>query len=105
MVFCVSLFATRFALSFGLFSRRLLRFLLLGPHTEYRDHSHAPREVYLVLTAGPQWRVDGGDWFAVEPGQVVFHPSRQLHALRARSTPLLVFAAWLDRGERAAIAI
>ena len=80
-------------------------FLLLGPHTEYRDHSHAPREVYLVLTPGAEWRVDSKDWFPVEPGQVICHPSWQIHAMRTHSAPLLVFAAWIDKGKRSAITI
>ena len=80
-------------------------FLLLGPYTEYRDHSHAPREVYLVLTPGAEWRVDCTDWFTVEPGQVICHPSLQIHAIRTHSAPVLIFGAWIDKGDRGAIAI
>lgn len=80
-------------------------FVLLGPETEYPSHSHVPREVYLVLTPGGEWRLDDGDWFSVESGQVIYHAKLQNHAMRTRNAPMLAFAAWLDDGDRDAITI
>lgn len=80
-------------------------FVLLGPGAEYPEHSHAPREVYLVLTAGAHWRLDSGQWFAAKPGQVIYHSAWQRHAMRTHSEPMLAFAAWLDDGDRRAISI
>ena len=80
-------------------------FLLLGPGTEYPQHSHGPAEVYLVLTPGSEWRLDGTRWFGVEAGQVIHHAPWQNHAMRTHDTPMLAFAAWLDDGDRRAISI
>lgn len=80
-------------------------FVLLGPDTIYAEHSHGPREVYLVLTPGAAWNVDGTGWSAVAAGQVIHHGPWQRHAMRTGATPLLAFAAWLDEGDRSAVTI
>ena len=77
--------------------------LLLGPGVVYPGHHHEPREVYLMLTPGSQWCLDEGDWFDVAPGDLVFHDSWQMHAMRTRDKPLLAFAGWLDAGDRRGI--
>jgi mannose-6-phosphate isomerase-like protein (cupin superfamily) len=77
--------------------------VLLGPDVEYASHHHQPREVYLVLTPGSQWCLDEGDWFDVDAGDLIFHDSGQMHAMRTREQPLLAFAGWLDTGDRRAI--
>ena len=77
--------------------------VLLGPDVEYPSHHHAPREVYLLLTPGSQWRLDEGDWFDVEAGDLIFHDSWQMHAMRTRGQPMLAFAGWLEAGDRRAI--
>lgn len=80
-------------------------FLLLGPNTEYLAHSHVPREIYLVLTPGAEWRLGGKKWFSVSPGEVIYHAPNQLHAMRTQATPMLAFAAWLESGSRSNILI
>jgi hypothetical protein len=80
-------------------------FLLLGLNIEYPAHRHLPREVYLVLTPGTEWCLDGADWFSVAPGEVIYHSSNQSHAMRTQETPMLAFAAWLDSESRSAINI
>lgn len=77
--------------------------VLLGPNVTYPSHHHAPREVYLVLTPGAQWCLDEGAWFEVEPGELIFHDSWQMHAMRTGDKPLLAFAGWLEVGDRRAI--
>jgi len=80
-------------------------FLLLGPNIEYPAHSHLAKEVYLVLTPGAEWSLDGENWFSVAPGEVIYHSSSQRHAIRTQETPMLAFAAWLESGSRSAINI
>ena len=80
-------------------------FLLLGANTEYPAHSHVPGEMYLVLTPGAEWRLDGKNWFSVTPGEVIYHAPSQSHAMRTQATPMLAFAVWLDGGSRSAISI
>lgn len=78
-------------------------FLLLGPGVTYVDHRHGPREIYLLMTPGSQWRLDRGEWFDVDAGDLVFHAAWQAHAMRAGRHPMLAFVAWLDRGDRGRI--
>jgi hypothetical protein len=80
-------------------------FLLLGVNTDYPAHSHVPGEVYLVLTPGAEWCLDGKNWFSVTPGEVIYHAPSQSHAMRTQATPMLAFVAWLDSGSRSAISI
>ena len=80
-------------------------YLLMGPDLTYRDHWHAPREIYLVLTPGSQWCLDSGDWFDVAPGDLIVHEPWQKHAMRTGDAPLLAFAAWVEPGDRTAIEI
>lgn len=75
-------------------------FMLMGPNVTYPDHRHAPEEIYLVMTPGAQWRLDQGDWFDVSPGDLIFHSTWQMHALRTRDQPLLTFSSWLEPGCR-----
>jgi hypothetical protein len=77
--------------------------VLLRPGVEYPGHHHAPKEVYLVLTPGSQWCLDEGDWFDVDAGDLIFHDSWQMHAMRTRQHPLLAFAGWIEAGDRRAI--
>ncbi len=83
----------------------LCGYLMMAPELTYRDHWHAPREIYLVLTPGAQWCLDSGDWFDVAPGDLIVHEPWQKHAMRTGDAPLLAFAAWLEPGERTAIKI
>lgn len=78
-------------------------FMLMAPNVLYPDHSHGPREIYLVLTPGTQWRLDGGDWFDVEPGALIYHDAWQTHSMRTTRHPLLCFAGWIEPGDRLAI--
>jgi hypothetical protein len=80
-------------------------YILLAPHMEYARHRHAPREIYLLLTPGARWSLDGGEWFEVEAGELIVHEPWQMHAMRTGDEPLLAFAAWLERGDRGAIEI
>jgi quercetin dioxygenase-like cupin family protein len=54
---------------------------VMAPHTRYRDHSHPPKEVYVVLSPG-EWRQGSGPWW--EPGSnvLVYNPPNVVHAMR-----------------------
>ena len=80
-------------------------FVLFGPETLYRDHSHAPNEVYLALTDGGEWRVEGHPWKTLTAGQTIFIPAHAVHAIRTGSRPLLTFSFWLDPGDMESIDI
>jgi mannose-6-phosphate isomerase-like protein (cupin superfamily) len=80
-------------------------FVLFGPNTLYKDHSHAPNEVYLAITGGGQWRVGSHGWRQLEAGETIFIPSETVHAIRTNTEPLLTFSFWLEPGDMNAIAI
>lgn len=76
-------------------------FMLMGPDVLYKDHSHAPEEVYLILVSGgAQWRLDGGDWFDVADGDLILHRPWCRHGMRTGPEPLLAFAGWTQPGAR-----
>lgn len=78
--------------------------LLMAPHVTYPGHKHAPKEVYLILTPGAQWRLDAGEWFDVSPGDLIVHAPWVTHSMRTTRHPLLAFAGWLEPGDRRDIA-
>ena len=80
-------------------------FVLFGPDTVYRDHSHAPNEVYIALTGGGEWRVGQNSWTQLDAGQTIFIRSNAVHAIRTGTKPLLTFSFWLEPGDMDAIAI
>ena len=77
--------------------------MLMGPDVIYPNHKHGPREFYLVLTPGSQWKLDDDEWFEVNPGDLILHEPWQMHAMKTSDKPLLAFAGWLERGDRKAI--
>jgi hypothetical protein len=68
--------------------------LLLGPETEYPDHSHEAEELYLPLAGRAFWRSDGYDWRLRRPGEWIHHPSWTAHAMRTSQEPLLAAYVW-----------
>ena len=68
--------------------------LLLGPETEYPDHSHEAEELYLPLAGRAFWRSDEADWRLRPPGTWIHHPSWASHAMRTDEEPLLAAYVW-----------
>jgi dimethlysulfoniopropionate lyase len=68
--------------------------LLLGPETEYPDHSHEAEELYLPLAGRAFWRSDKSDWRLRPPGTWIHHPSWVSHAMRTSEEPLLAAYVW-----------
>jgi hypothetical protein len=68
--------------------------LLLGPDTEYPDHSHEAEELYLPLAGHAFWRLAQSDWRLRPPGEWIHHPSWTAHAMRTSQEPLLAAYVW-----------
>jgi quercetin dioxygenase-like cupin family protein len=65
---------------------------LLAPGVRYPDHSHAPEEIYLVLTDG-QFRQGEQEWFTPGVGGTLYNEPNIDHAMASSpDTPLL--AVW-----------
>ncbi|MFK8075702.1 MAG: dimethylsulfonioproprionate lyase family protein [Granulosicoccus sp.] len=80
-------------------------FVLFGPDTLYKDHSHVPNEVYLAITGGGEWRVGENPWVKLDEGDSIFIPSNAVHAIRTGSKPLLTFSFWLESADLESINI
>ena len=63
---------------------------LLAPKVRYPDHSHAPEEVYLLLTPG-RFQHGDSDWMALAPGDTLHNEPRIKHAMASDDGPLLAF--------------
>jgi quercetin dioxygenase-like cupin family protein len=63
---------------------------LLAPNVRYPDHSHAPEEIYLLLTPGRFQHGDSG-WMALAPGDTLHNEPRIKHAMASDDGPLLAF--------------
>jgi hypothetical protein len=68
--------------------------LLLGPDTEYPDHSHEAEELYLPLAGRAFWRSTTSDWRLRPPGGLIHHASWTPHAMRTAREPLLAAYVW-----------
>jgi hypothetical protein len=68
--------------------------LLLGPDTEYPDHSHEAEELYLPLAGHAFWRSGPSDWRLRPPGEWIHHSSWTAHAMRTSQEPLLPAYRW-----------
>ena len=76
---------------------------LMAPDLIYPGHNHPAREIYLILTPGVEWRLDNGEWFEVQAGDLIFHDSWVLHEMRTHDAPMPAIAAWIEDGDRDAI--
>ncbi|WP_374378742.1 dimethylsulfonioproprionate lyase family protein [Dongia sp.] len=74
-----------------------LGFLLIAPHTLYRDHHHPARELYLPLTGPSYWRfgVDS-KWQEKAAGAVIWNEPNRVHATLVQDVPLLCLYAWTE---------
>jgi Dimethlysulfonioproprionate lyase len=64
---------------------------LLAPHVRYPDHSHAPEEVYLVLSPG-SFQHGSSSWFEPGIGGTLYNKPNIKHAMASGDAPLL--ALW-----------
>jgi len=68
-------------------------FSLQGRDTYYPPHAHHAEESYWIIGGDGDWKVDTEPWFAVEPGDSIYHESGARHAMQTNEQPLL--AVWL----------
>ena len=73
---------------------------LMAPHVRYPDHTHAPEEVYLVLSPG-RFQHGTSDWFEPGIGGTLYNEPGIRHAMASDAAPL--FAIWLLWTDRPAI--
>ncbi len=71
-----------------------LGLLLIAPQYAYPIHSHAAEELYLVLSGGLDWRVDGKEIGPKSAGDFVHHSPWQRHAMTTGADPALLFWGW-----------
>jgi mannose-6-phosphate isomerase-like protein (cupin superfamily) len=68
-------------------------FSLQGSDTYYPPHAHHAEESYWIIGGDGDWKVGTKPWFAVEPGDSIYHASGARHAMQTNERPLL--AVWL----------
>lgn len=68
--------------------------LLLGPETFYPEHRHQAEEIYIPLTGGSDWRMDGQPFRARQAGEIIHHAGNVGHAMRTGAEPLLALYLW-----------
>ncbi len=68
-------------------------FSLQAPDTYYPPHAHHAEESYWIIGGDGDWKVGTEPWFAVEPGDSIYHASGARHAMQTNEQPLL--AVWL----------
>ncbi len=60
----------------------------------YPPHAHHAEESYWIIGGDGDWKVDTRPWFAVEPGDSVYHESGARHAMQTNEQPLLTVWLW-----------
>jgi len=69
-------------------------FSLQGPDTYYPPHAHHAEESYWIIGGEGDWRVGTKPWFAVEPGDSIYHESGARHAMQTNERALLSVWLW-----------
>ncbi len=74
-------------------------FSLQGRDTYYPPHAHHAEESYWIIGGDGDWRVDTEPWFAVEPGDSIYHKPWARHAMQTNEQPLLSVWLWTSHLE------
>ncbi len=69
-------------------------FSLQAPDIYYPTHAHYAEESYWIIGGNADWRVGTKPWFAVEPGDSIYHESEARHAMQTNEQPLLTVWLW-----------
>jgi mannose-6-phosphate isomerase-like protein (cupin superfamily) len=69
-------------------------FSLQGRDTYYPPHAHHAEESYWIIGGNGDWKVGKKPWFAVEPGDSIYHESLARHAMQTNEQPLLTVWLW-----------
>ena len=69
-------------------------FSLQARDTYYPPHAHFAEESYWIIGGDADWRVGSKPWFAVQPGDSIYHEPEALHAMQTNEQPLLTVWLW-----------
>ena len=69
-------------------------FSLQARDTYYPPHAHHAEESYWIIGGNADWKVGTEPWFAVEPGDSIYHESWAHHAMQTNEQPLLTVWLW-----------
>ncbi len=69
-------------------------FSLQARDTYYPPHAHHAEESYWIIGGNGDWKVGTKPWFAVEPGDSIYHTSGARHAMQTNEQPLLTVWLW-----------
>jgi len=69
-------------------------FSLQAPDTYYPPHAHFAEESYWIIGGDADWRVAANPWFAVEPGDTIYHESEARHVMQTNGQALLTVWLW-----------
>ena len=69
-------------------------FSLQAPDIYYPPHAHYAEESYWIIGGDADWRVGAKPWFAVQPGDSIYHKSEARHAMQTNEQPLLTVWLW-----------
>jgi len=69
-------------------------FSLQAPDIYYPPHAHYAEESYWIIGGDADWRVGAKPWFAVEPGDSIYHESEARHVMQTNEQPLLTVWLW-----------
>ena len=74
-------------------------FSLQARDTYYPPHAHHAEESYWIIGGDGDWKVGTKAWFAVEPGDSIYHESEVRHAMQTNEQPLLSVWLWTSHLE------
>jgi len=69
-------------------------FSLQGRDTYYPPHAHRAEESYWIIGGEGDWKVGTESWFAVKPGDSVYHQSGVRHAMQTNEQSMLTVWLW-----------
>jgi len=69
-------------------------FSLQGRDTYYPPHAHHAEESYWIIGGDGDWKVGTRPWFAVKPGDSIYHESGARHAMQTNEQALLTVWLW-----------
>lgn len=69
-------------------------FSLQARDTYYPPHAHHAEESYWIIGGDGDWKVGTAPWFAVKPGDSIYHESGARHAMQTNEQPMLTVWLW-----------
>ena len=69
-----------------------------GANLYYPWHLHEPEELYLVVSGGALFEVEGRESRTLRAGDTILHTSNQPHALTTGDSGILTFVLWRGNG-------